>query len=147
MRTSFTKRVATGLLGLAAIAGLAGSATAQVTWYSNDGSENFTRIPIDTDTNGGYYVSAVDVDGDTDLDVLWVDDDCPGDVRTVNSARVVPARKRRYAAVLPSPRRARIDREEDFGPRRLGLGRVHRCEWLTVFGELPAPHSVPSGSR
>lgn len=42
----------------------------QVTWYENDGDENFTEHTLDSAAKGSYFVSTSDVDGDNDLDIL-----------------------------------------------------------------------------
>ncbi len=41
-----------------------------VSWYQNDGNQNFTKINIDTQADGAFEVTASDVDGDGDIDVL-----------------------------------------------------------------------------
>jgi len=59
------------------VLGAANSAD-DITWWENDGSENFTGHTIDGDFNGAWSVYATDVDGDGDVDVLgaaWVADD------------------------------------------------------------------------
>ncbi|PIR48250.1 hypothetical protein COU80_05475 [Candidatus Peregrinibacteria bacterium CG10_big_fil_rev_8_21_14_0_10_55_24] len=42
----------------------------EITWWENDGSENFTEHTIDTSFYGGEDVHAIDVDGDSDIDIL-----------------------------------------------------------------------------
>ena len=44
----------------------------EIAWYENDGAAepSFTRILISTEADGAYSVSAGDVDGDGDLDVM-----------------------------------------------------------------------------
>jgi VCBS repeat-containing protein len=42
----------------------------KISWYENDGSENFTAHTISTDADKVYSVFAADVDGDGDIDVL-----------------------------------------------------------------------------
>ena len=44
----------------------------EVTWYENDGNENFTAIVISTEADGPNDVYAYDMDGDGDMDVLSV---------------------------------------------------------------------------
>jgi len=41
-----------------------------VTWWKNDGSENFTKHTIDGSADDNWEVYATDVDGDGDIDVL-----------------------------------------------------------------------------
>ena len=41
-----------------------------ITWYENDGSQNFTAHTIASDADGALGVHAVDLDGDGDIDVL-----------------------------------------------------------------------------
>jgi hypothetical protein len=42
----------------------------KITWYKNDGNENFTPYTITTSAEGAQSVYAVDVDGDGNMDVL-----------------------------------------------------------------------------
>ena len=42
----------------------------RITWYENDGNENFTPHKITSSRNGAVSVYALDVDGDGDIDVL-----------------------------------------------------------------------------
>ncbi|MFL2983818.1 MAG: beta strand repeat-containing protein [Candidatus Neomarinimicrobiota bacterium] len=39
-------------------------------WYANDGSENFTAIPIANDISGAFDLEVADLDGDNDQDVI-----------------------------------------------------------------------------
>jgi hypothetical protein len=39
-------------------------------WYENDGSENFTKHVIDSAFDGPNEVVGIDLDGDTDIDVV-----------------------------------------------------------------------------
>jgi hypothetical protein len=60
------------------ILSVAGGDTDDLTWWENDGNQNFTENTIDGDFNGSRSVTAADIDGDTDLDILassWDDDD------------------------------------------------------------------------
>jgi len=41
-----------------------------ITWWENDGSQNFTEHPIAGSFTGARSVYAIDVDGDSDIDVL-----------------------------------------------------------------------------
>jgi methionine-rich copper-binding protein CopC len=43
---------------------------ADVLWFDNDGSENFTKRIVDSNFTGARSVDVIDVDGDTDLDVV-----------------------------------------------------------------------------
>ncbi|MDP8285486.1 MAG: FG-GAP-like repeat-containing protein, partial [Candidatus Electryonea clarkiae] len=42
----------------------------EVTWWENDGDENFTEHTIEGDFESGYSVFAIDLDQDDDIDVL-----------------------------------------------------------------------------
>ncbi len=42
----------------------------KITWYENDGNQNFTLHIISSEANGAESVYAIDVDGDGDIDVL-----------------------------------------------------------------------------
>jgi len=48
----------------------AASGADDITWWENDGSEDFTKHTIDTNFDGAYSVYACDVDGDGDIDIL-----------------------------------------------------------------------------
>ena len=52
----------------------AASLADDITWWANDGSENFTKVNIDSSFDGARAVHAADVDGDGDLDVLGAGD-------------------------------------------------------------------------
>ncbi|GAG80366.1 unnamed protein product, partial [marine sediment metagenome] len=41
-----------------------------ISWWENDGSENFTEHVIDSNLDGAIAVYAIDIDNDTDIDVL-----------------------------------------------------------------------------
>ncbi len=41
-----------------------------IAWHENDGSQNSTRIDIDTDGKLAYFIYAIDLDADGDIDVL-----------------------------------------------------------------------------
>ncbi|GIS39821.1 hypothetical protein Ct9H90mP12_0150 [bacterium] len=50
----------------------------EVVWYSNDGSENFTAIAIESSIGSAKHLEVVDIDGDNDKDVIvtsYQDDD------------------------------------------------------------------------
>ncbi|MFZ5971469.1 MAG: BspA family leucine-rich repeat surface protein [Bacteroidota bacterium] len=57
------------------------SSTAELSWYENDGNENFTfrSIALSPGTSGLRSVKSVDIDGDTDLDLVagpyWFEND------------------------------------------------------------------------
>lgn len=42
----------------------------KISWYENDGSQNFTEHIITQNAIGVVSVFAIDLDGDTDIDVL-----------------------------------------------------------------------------
>ena len=42
----------------------------EITWWENDGNENFTEHTIDDDFDGAYDVYATDLDSDGDVDIL-----------------------------------------------------------------------------
>jgi hypothetical protein len=44
----------------------------EVSWYRNDGNQNFTAIVISTEADGANAVYAYDMDNDGDMDVLSV---------------------------------------------------------------------------
>ena len=44
-------------------------------WYENDGSENFTRNTIASQSQNTRKVSTADVDQDGDMDVIWANRD------------------------------------------------------------------------
>jgi len=47
-----------------------GISTYDMSWWENDGSENFTKHLIDNTFSGGVSVSGADVDGDGDIDIV-----------------------------------------------------------------------------
>ena len=55
----------------------ASETNAPIAWYVNDGGQNFTSYPIAADVISVASVHAIDVDGDSDIDVLsaapWID--------------------------------------------------------------------------
>jgi hypothetical protein len=44
--------------------------TNEISWFENDGEQDFTRHVINTNTKGAYFVSMGDIDGDTDIDIF-----------------------------------------------------------------------------
>ena len=50
----------------------------EIIWYSNDGSENFTKTVVESSIGGANFLEVVDIDGDNDNDFIatsWRDDD------------------------------------------------------------------------
>ena len=41
-----------------------------ITWWENDGNQNFAEHTIDSNFGGAYCVHAIDIDGDNDIDVV-----------------------------------------------------------------------------
>jgi len=58
------------VLSSAGGANTAGNPGKDVSWWENDGSENFTQHSISTSVYGPWHVATADVDGDGDPDVL-----------------------------------------------------------------------------
>jgi len=48
----------------------AGGIFGDLAWYENDGSQNFTKRIIDANRNGTNSVFAIDLDGDSDIDIV-----------------------------------------------------------------------------
>ena len=46
-------------------------ASDSITWFENDGNQNFTVHTISTSVDDATSVFAIDVDGDNDMDVLY----------------------------------------------------------------------------